>query len=261
MITEVLRAALAAAEQGEAFAIATVITAEGSSPGKPGHKMLVHADGRIEGTIGGGALEQHVRAEALARIAGGEGTVLRYSFDPDSPDNLGLLCGGGATIALEIIAPRIRLLLCGGGHVGLAVAQQCGLLGFLCGVVDPREELVSAQRFPAAIERTAADPPAFVRGGGLRRYSHVIILTHNHALDRETLRAVAESGFDGYVGMIGSRRKWAEIRAALRAEGVDDAWLERVHCPIGLEIGAHTPPEIGLAITGEIIREQHDGSA
>ncbi len=114
MIADVLKAALEALARGESFAVATVITARGSSPGKPGHKMLVRAAGGQVGTIGGGQLELHVQREAAALLAAGQGRILEYSFEPGAPNNPGMTCGGGVTIAVEVVPAAARLLLCGG---------------------------------------------------------------------------------------------------------------------------------------------------
>jgi xanthine dehydrogenase accessory factor len=255
MIAEILRSALSAIEAGESFALVTVVAAEGSSPGKPGHKMIVYADGRQEGTAGGGKLEHRVKQEALAMIRRGAGGLLSYSFDPDAPDSIGMLCGGSAQIAVEVVAPKNRVLLCGGGHVAQALARQFRELGIQYGVVDNREDVATAAAFPGAVELVHELPPGVIARGALARYTHVITLTHDHALDRETVLAVSRSGFTGYVGLIGSRRKWEAIREALLEAGVTPEWIESVHCPIGLAIGAHTPAEIAVAIAAEIIQE------
>jgi xanthine dehydrogenase accessory factor len=81
-----------------------------------------------------------------------------------------------------------------------------------------------------------------------------VILTHDHALDRETLLALSKTGFWGYVGMIGSRRKWAETRKSLAEAGVPADWLDWVRCPIGEEIGAQNPAEIAVSIAAQIVK-------
>jgi xanthine dehydrogenase accessory factor len=212
MISEIYRTALAAIERGERIAILTVIEARGSSPGKPGQKMLVFADGRQEGTVGGGVLEHRAREAALEMLRRGEGGLLTYALDPDSPDAIGAICGGQAVIAVEIGGPAARILLCGGGHVAHAFARLCGDLGFVYSVVDPREEMLTTDRFPGAAERARLSPAQYIEQGGLDRHTHLIILTHDHNLDRETLLALSRSAYGGYVGLIGSRRKWEEIK-------------------------------------------------
>ncbi len=260
MIADVLKAALEALAHGESFAVATVITARGSSPGKPGHKMVVRAGGAQVGTIGGGQLELHVQREVAAMLAAGQGGVLEYSFEPGAPNNPGMTCGGSVTIAVEVVPAAPRLLLCGGGHVAQSLAQHLGGLGFAHVVADERPQVAGREQFPNAADIRHESPAALIRRDGLAGFSHVIIFTHDHALDREILLAVARAGFAGYVGLIGSARKWATTRAALLAAGVAAEWIDRVHCPIGLSIGARTPAEIAVSIAAELIRERNAAS-
>ncbi len=260
MIAEVLKAALEALTAGEPFALATVIEAEGSSPGKPGHKMLLRPDGRQVGTIGGGQLELCVQREMQAMLTRGRGGVLAYSFEPGAPNNPGMTCGGGVTIAVEVVPAAARVLLCGGGHVAQALARQLRELGYAHVIVDARPEVATREQFPGAAEIRHEAPPACIGARGLSGFSHVIIFTHDHALDRETLLAVARTGFAGYVGLIGSACKWAATRQALREGGVTEDWIARVHCPIGLPIGARTPAEIAVSIAAELVREKGVGA-
>ncbi len=257
MTKEIYRSALAAMERGERIAILTLIEAVGSSPGKPGQKMIVYADGRQEGTIGGGALEHRAQAAALEMLVRGEGGLLTYALDPDSADSIGAICGGRATIAVEVAGPAARILLCGGGHVAWAFARLCRELGFVHFVVDPRSEMATAERFPDAAEIVVESPARYAADPGLARFTHVVVLTHAHALDRETLLSLHRAGFSGYVGMIGSRRKWAEVRKLLAGEGVPASWLDTVRCPIGEGIGACNPAEIAISIAAQILKEVH----
>ena len=256
MITNVLQAAMAAIERGEGFAMASIIEAEGSSPGKPGHKMIVYGDGRQEGTVGGGALENQVREEALTMLQRGAGGLLTYSFDADSTSD-GMVCGGRAVVAVEVVKPPARILLCGAGHVSQALARQFEALGYTYTVVDERAELASAQRFPGAGALVHTSPASWVRGRELDGFSHVIVMTHDHALDQAILEGLAGQSFSAYVGLIGSRRKWATIRKALEDAGIAATWLDAVRCPIGLPIGGGSPAEIAVSITAQIIQELH----
>jgi xanthine dehydrogenase accessory factor len=252
---ENLRAALAALERGEAFAWVTVLSVEGSSPGQPGQKLIVYADGRQEGTVGGGGLELAAARDALAYLLRGRGGVLEYQLDPGAPGSIDALCGGKTTLAVEVFPAAVHLLICGAGHLGLALTRQAAELSFLTTVVDARAALANRDHLPQASEIHQEAPPDFVRRCGLDRFSHVVILTHEYDLDRQTLEAVWKTGFGRYVGMIGSRRKWLELRSRLLEAGVAGDWLGRVHCPIGLPIGARTPAEIAVSITAEILQE------
>jgi xanthine dehydrogenase accessory factor len=254
MIHQILRSALAAIDRGERIALLTLIEAEGSSPGKPGQKMIVFADGTQEGTVGGGALEHRAKAAAMEMLARGEGGLLSYTLDPDSPDGIGAICGGRAVIAVEVTGPEARILLCGGGHVSRAFSRICSELGFIYSVADSRAEMVAADRFPDAAALIVDSPAHFATNPGLDRFTHILVLTHDHSLDRETLLSLFRSGFSGYVGMIGSRRKWAEVRKSLTDAGVSTSWLDAVRCPVGEEIGARNPAEIAISIAAQIVK-------
>lgn len=151
-----------------------------------------------------------------------------------------------------------RMILCGGGHVAQAVVPVAGGAGFEVTVLDDREEFSGSDRFPGA--SCCRCVPGFTdcfRGMKLDGKSYVVILTRGHVHDALVLEQVLEAGraghVAGYVGMIGSRRKREEIYAALRCKGASDAELSRVHCPVGLPIGAETPGEIAVSIVAECI--------
>jgi xanthine dehydrogenase accessory factor len=255
MNAEILHAALCALKAGETFALVSVLEVDGSSPASPGQKMLVYPDGRTEGTVGGGSVELRAREEAVAMVARGRGGVLRLRLDASAPDGVDSLCGGTAVLGVEVAIGGPRVLLCGAGHVAYALARILVELGLVHGVVDPRPEQANAERYPHAATVTAEAPPDWIARTGLAGWSHLVILTHGHALDGATLRAVWEAGFAGYIGMIGSKRKWVETRRALAASGVAEDWLARVHCPVGLPIGARTPAQIAVSIAAQILQQ------
>ena len=259
MMVNVIRALLAAIEQGERFALASVIATEGSSPGKPGHKMLVFADGRQVGTVGGGQMEEDARAQALEMLASGKGGLLEFSFDSPSAGE-GMICGGRATVVIEVHAPTARILVCGGGHVAQALARLFVTLGYIHFVVDERPEIAQERNFPVGTKLFCHAPVEWLRDADLNSFSHIIIMTNSHALDQSVLRRVLSDDFGGYVGLIGSGRKWAKIKAALAEGGIAPERLAAVHCPIGLPIGGSTPAEIAISIAAEIIQERHQES-
>ena len=256
MSHEVMRAALAAIERGEGCALVTVVEVEGSSPASPGQKMLVHAGGRCEGTVGGGAVERQAAEKARAAIAAGRSEICRFDLDPDSEHGIGSLCGGQAVLSIEVFAASLRFLLFGAGHVSEAFSRVAGQLGWAHTVVDARRELLTRERFPAAVELVEEDPARFAGSDRVGAFTHLVIFTHDHALDRAILGALLAREPFGYLGMIGSARKWSETRRSLEAEGIPRERLEAVRCPIGLAIGSRTPAEIAVAIAAEIIKER-----
>ena len=149
-------------------------------------------------------------------------------------------------------APPV-LLLCGGGHVSLETARLAHAAGFVVDVVDDRAEFADPRRFPMA--RRCLALPAFADLAarcGIGRHHYVAIMTRGHSFDREVLaQALETEAF--YIGMIGSSSKKASVYRALRAQGVSDAALARVCCPIGLGIGADTPQQIAVSVVAELM--------
>jgi xanthine dehydrogenase accessory factor len=242
------------------IALATVVNAEGSTPREFGAKMIVLPDGSTHGTVGGGALEQRVMEDALDAFKEGAGFLREYDLRAGKAGGIGAICGGKATVLVEILRAGERLLICGGGHIGLELARMGTSLGFRVTVVDSRKDYSGGDRFPEGVEVLRARPSGRKALGLVDADTYVVILTHSHALDKDALRALAPSRAR-YVGMIGSRAKVSRVLAELAKEGVDQRHLARVHAPVGLDIGAETPAEIAVAILAEIVHVRHRGSS
>lgn len=236
------------------FAVATVVKAVGSVPGKAGFKMLVRGDGATVGTVGGAGLEERVKAMALRCLAEKRGDVGRFDLAAWRPGGLDSVCGGTVEVAIEVVLPVPHLLLAGGGHVGKAIADVARTLDWRVTVVDARPEYATRERFPDVAEVAAAGPEWFA-AADLAPYSHLYVLGHSWRIDTEILKQ-ALPRFPGTVGVIGSEAKWVQMRDALRKEGVADEALERVRSPIGLPIGAQTPAEIAVAVVAEIVQAE-----
>ena len=255
---EVLEALLDEMRAGRACVLATVVRASGSTPRSAGARMLVRADGTTSGTIGGGAFEATVGADAadLLRSEGAAPAVKRYVFTEHGDDALGMACGGTAEVLLERVSGGPRLVIFGCGHVGIALGRLAATVGFDPVLVDDREEACAAAREARVgrVHRCDADWTAIPEIGAS---TFVAVVTRCHRTDRLALRGVAPTGAR-YVGLIGSRRKKAVIfRELAEEDGVDPAWLETVRCPIGLPIGGETPDEIALSIVAELQQERH----
>lgn len=150
--------------------------------------------------------------------------------------------------------PRVTLLLVGGGHVGQAVARLAADVGFDIWVLDDRDRFVGPERFPAASRRLVGNIGDVLRdlSPALTPSTYAVILTRGHSHDEEALYHLAGTAC-GYVGMIGSKRKIRMIFEDLAAKGVNEADLERVHAPLGYDIGSQTVPEIAVSIVAELI--------
>jgi xanthine dehydrogenase accessory factor len=170
------------------------------------------------------------------------------------------ICGGTADLFVDVIAAPPVLLIAGGGHVAIQVAEMGYMCGFCVVVIDDREEMVSEERFPHASQRIAQDIAEQLGAWPITPNTHIVIVTRGHAYDEDALRAVIASPA-AYIGMIGSRRKVRTILDRLRQDEIDDALIQRVRSPIGLNIGSETPAEIAVSILAEIImlNRERDG--
>jgi xanthine dehydrogenase accessory factor len=235
-------------------AVATIVASRGSSPRKLGTKMIVHADGTIDFTLGGGSFEAQVIADAREALVRREPVLKQYRFVPEGQNATGMICGGEADVFIEVFAPPARLVVCGGGHIALPLVRLGKELGFRVAVLEDREELASATRFPQADEVIHAGAAFGDFGLALDTDDHVVVVTHSHETDEACLREVLGAEREpAYVGMVASRRKAKIIRERLAAAGIPAARLAAVHAPIGLDIGAETPAEIAVSILGEIL--------
>jgi xanthine dehydrogenase accessory factor len=240
--------------QGAPFVLATITAVAGSSPRGVGAKMLVLADGSIVETIGGGVLEKQVIADAVSCLAEGVSRSERYELRADGEAALGSLCGGEVTVFFEVHAPARVLLIIGAGHVGQKLSSLGKLLDFRVVVLDPRRDMVTPERFPAADQLVHGDPARTSDLVPIGVTTHIVIVTHGHLHDKDALRSVIGSPAAS-IGMIGSVGKVRAIHARLVEEGVAVERLERVHSPIGLDIGAETPAELALCIMAEIVAD------
>ena len=234
----------------------TIVRSNGSTPQRAGAKMLVFADGRIVGTIGGGCYENDAIGRAREAIATGKPAFVKFDLNDDFVQESGLICGGQMEVYIDPIAPAPALYIIGAGHVGWHLARMAADAGFRIHVVDDREKFANAERFPAAENIEVDDIGAWLHRAELPPSGYAVVVTRGHTHDFEALRALAARDLR-YVGLIGSRAKVARIFAALEAEGMPLECLGRVHAPIGLDLGAITPAEIAVSILAELIAIRH----
>lgn len=248
---------LTAQEQGESVALATVVKARGSVPRQAGAKMLVYADGRTSGTIGGGEMESRVIAEAEQALANGRPHLLNYSLvDPKRGDPG--LCGGEVEVYLEPYLPPATVFIFGCGHVGQALAAQAHLAGFRVVVSDDRPELATPEHIPHADRHLSGSPAETLAAEPIHTNTFVALVTRNVKLDREILTLILPSPAR-YIGVMGSRRRWTHTSKLLLEAGIAENELARVCSPLGLDIHAETPAEIAVSIMAEIIKAKAEG--
>lgn len=252
MNQEVFAALGEAMKRAEDVALVTIVATNGSTPQRVGAKMLVFADGRTVGTVGGGCYENDAFWKAREALKSRKPLRVKYELDDDFAQENGLVCGGQMEVFIEPIEPAPAVYIIGAGHVGWYLGQFAHEAGFLVHVVDDREAFANRERFPHAAEVVVDDIPTWLAAASLPASAYVVIVTRGHRHDLDALRAVVQRDLR-YVGLIGSRAKVARVYEALLGEGVEPARFEGVHAPIGLDIGAVTPQEIAVSILAELI--------
>ena len=237
---------------GRRAALATITNVRGSIPSFRTAKMLVRDDGSALGTIGGGCVEAEVWQAAREVMEEEKPRSLTFDLNNDPSYNTGLVCGGTLEVFVEPLIPPAELFIFGGGHIALSVCKVARLAGFEITVIDERESFANRERFPEAGQVIAADFEAATATLRPSASSFVVFVTRGHRDDMRVLGWAVKTSAR-YVGMIGSRRKVLTIYDELAKQGMERELFERVHAPIGLDIGATTPEEIAVAIVAEMI--------
>ena len=238
---------------GRKAAVATIVGTKGSTPREVGAKMLIHEDGKILGTIGGGCMEAEVWQEAMKVIAGDKPKTIHFDLTGRAAEESGMICGGVMDIYIEPIVPTPRVFIFGGGHISLFVSKMSTMVGFQVVVIDDRPQFANQERFPEAEEVIAEEFPFVLPKLQVNRSTYLVIVTRGHAYDQEVLEWALGKEVK-YIGMIGSRKKIQTVYNNLKEKGFTPDQLQRVHAPIGLDIGALTPEEIAVSIVAEMIK-------
>lgn len=194
---------------------------------------VVLANGTAEGTLEVG---DALQAQVDAALAKGESRLVEEE---------------GRRVFIKVLVPRRRLAIIGAGHISQYLTTIAGVAGFEVTVIDPRTLYASPERFPgAAINHDWPDEA--LDALGLDRGSAVVALSHDPKLDEPALATALKSDAF-YIGALGSRKTQAQRRERMKAEGFTDADLDRIHGPVGLDIGALSPAEIAVSIVAEMI--------
>jgi xanthine dehydrogenase accessory factor len=226
---------LAAAQAPGGAVVATVTDA-----GPVGARLVVYDDGRIEGN-----LPEHLRPPIIAAARTTLETGTSRTIDvPDSK-------GDTVSVFLEVLPRRPTLVIFGGVHIAAELVRLAGPLGYRTVVADGRQAFLSRERFPAADELVLGWPEEAFARIGLDRATYVCILSHDPKFDDPALRIALKSEA-AYVGALGSKKSQAARRERLKAEGLSDREMAKLHGPIGLDLGGREPAEIALSILAEI---------
>jgi xanthine dehydrogenase accessory factor len=245
-------------KNNESAALCTVIRSEGSTPRHMGSKMLVYADGRFIGTVGGGDLEHRVMDEAWIAISEGTARTLKYSMVDPSRGDPGV-CGGTVEVFVEPILPPAMVVVVGAGHVGKAVVHLAKWLGFRVAVSDDRKEFCNPESVPGADAYYPVEMGELVDHLKINRQTYIVITSRGSSVDAQGLPSLLETSAS-YIGVIGSKRRWLTTVKALKEKGVPEEKIARVHSPMGLELNAETPEEIAVSIMAEILMVMDKGT-
>jgi len=237
---------------GRRGAVATIVNVRGSVPSFETAKMLIRDDGSIIGTIGGGCVEAEVWQAAREVMESERPRTLSFNLNQSPKYDTGLVCGGTLDIFIEPVLPPALLYVFGAGHVSRSLCGVAANAGFDVTVVDDRDSYANHERFPAARQVICEDFDLAMAKISPSETSYIVIVTRGHRDDMRVLRWAVKTQAR-YIGMIGSKRKTITIFRELLKEGLSESLFERVHAPVGFDIGAITPEEIAVAITAELI--------
>lgn len=254
---EIFRKAVELIDNEIPFVLAVVINTELSTPRKESAKMLILEDS-IFGSIGGGPLEAIVIEEAK-KILKQQSTSKKLIID--LKDSIGMKCGGKVEIFFDYVKPQSKIVIFGAGHIGSILAKIAKEIGEKIVLLDDRPKFANPKRFPdiKVICQDLENNPL----NNLKIFENdfIVIATRCHKFDEICLQQSIKNTNAKYIGMIGSKRKVAEIFSSLQKKGLDVKNNSRIFAPIGLDIGGHSPGEIAVSILAEILKVKHSKSA
>jgi xanthine dehydrogenase accessory factor len=227
--------------------LVTVVKSTGSTPRKHGAKMIVLPDGTFFGTVGGGVPEYYALEDArrcFAELHSFTSTVpLRQRGEFPA-------CGGTMELYMELINNNPTLFLFGAGHIGQSLCQVLEETPFRIHLIDERPEWIDAPAIPRSVMRHQSRWTDFIeKATWCDKRSFVAILTYNGGVDQQVLEEVLPYP-TRYIGMIGSKAKWAGVQKNLGEKGFD---LSRVRCPVGHDNGGGSPREIAISIASQLL--------
>ena len=231
--------------QEKGMAVATVVQGEEHL----GAKLLVLPDKSTRGSLGLTALDALVLTDAERAIWSGEAHTRVYSLESASGVQ-------NYEVFIEGFPPPPRLIIVGAGHIAIPLTTFAKTLNYRVIVVDARAVFATRERFPHADEVIVEWPDTCLERLDLNPSTAVAVLTHDPKFDEPTLKVVLNHEV-GYVGAIGSRKTGAERGARLLKQGLSEEQIQRIHGPIGLNLGGKSPEEMALAIMAEIVAVQH----
>lgn len=240
-------------ERGEAFVVCTLLSSMGHAPQEPGAKALITLEGLYQGTVGGGKLENRAILEAQKMLEHPPHPSPPVIHDWDLQKDIGMSCGGRATLLFEIFGAKAwNITVFGAGHVSQALCRVLLPLNCRLTCVDTRsdwmERLPEAPHFKKLLVDDMAKFAADVSPG-----TFCAVITMGHGTDLPVLKVLLGRNDLPFVGSIGSKVKARAMRADLGRAGLSTERIQRLHSPIGLELGSRRPEEIAISIAAQLL--------
>lgn len=248
-------------EQGRGLTLATVLSAPAGSHARPGAHLVVNDDGSGTGSLGEASIDQRLRREMPRLLDARRSCVVAVPAEAaaalaaPAPRHA---ADDAVEIFVEVLERPPILVIAGAGHCALPLARMGSMLGFEIIVLDDRPECATSERFPDAARLLLGDLEEQVRLVPATPDTYVVLVTRGHRQDEQILRQIAREPL-GYIGMIGSKRRIRAVFDDMARDGFEPEVLDRVHAPIGLDIGAQTPEEIAISILAEIVMVRKGG--
>lgn len=243
-------------EAGTPFVAVTVVEAVGSVPQDQGAKMLVTAEGRYEGTVGGGRVEHKAIEEARRMLQSHEPFQPARFVDWNLKRDVGMTCGGSLKLYFEAFNIEAwQIVIFGAGHVANALTRLLAQLDCRVTCYDARQEwLGKLPESPRIVRRLEPDLPGVV--SELPEHAFVLLMTMGHTTDGPILAEILRTRTFPYLGVIGSRAKAMRLKKDLREAGLPPEAEDAFYCPIGLPIGSNHPAEIAVSIVAQLLQER-----
>ena len=243
---------------GSPFVAVTVVDTLGSTPQDRGSKMLVTAEGRLFGTVGGGKIEARSIQEAQALLADSSAPKTRF-FQWSLEKDIGMTCGGIVRVYFEAFnVTRWNIVVFGAGHVAAAVLDVLSKLDCRITCIDPRPEwLARVPDSPKLTKVHATDMPS--RVAGIPDGSYVLLMTMGHSTDRPILLEILRTRTFPYLGVIGSNAKAKRLRQDVLDAGLPQELTKAFLCPVGLDLGSNHPHEIAISVAAQMLQFRGEG--
>ena len=238
-------------EKRDRAVLATVMEVEGTESVGPGFKILITENGETPGWTADLPIVKSITQAALSVLE--DGRSRRASVRQEGT-------AAKLDVFFELLTPPAEIVIVGAGHIARPLSQIAKIMGFEVTVIDDRSNFANRVRFSEADRIIVEDIEKAITEIAIGSSTHIVLVTRGHQMDQAALLKVIGSRA-AYIGMIGSRRRVGAVFKYIKEQGITSDLIERVHAPIGIDIGAETPEEIAVAIMAEIVKVHRRGRA